>query len=209
MGKKVDKEAMLGLEFETKNNGKCFIIDYKKSKDVTVMFYDGYVVKTRMGDLQRGSVGKGDTYEWCKVGTVFQTNFHGECEVVGYRTTSDIDVKFKDGTVVNVRSGNLKKGVVKNPNTPKIFGVATNDLENYTDTKMFKVWHSMIRRCYSDVYHKNQPAYDDVTVQESWLIFSNFKKDIESLPFTDYCEKHNYGSLPHRQLRRLIVIFIV
>lgn len=35
MGKKVDKEAMLGLEFETKNNGKCFIIDYKKYKDVT------------------------------------------------------------------------------------------------------------------------------------------------------------------------------
>lgn len=30
MGKKVDKEAMLGLEFETKNNGKCFIIDYKE-----------------------------------------------------------------------------------------------------------------------------------------------------------------------------------
>ena len=192
MGKKVDKEAMLGLEFETKNNGKCFIIDYKKYKDVTVMFYDGYIVKTKMGDLKRGSVGKGDTYEWCKVGTVFQTNFHGECEVVGYRTTSDIDVKFKDGTIVNVRGGNLKKGVVKNPNTPKIFGVATNDLENYTDTKIFKVWHSMIRRCYSDVYHKNRPAYDDVTVQESWLKFSNFKKDIESLPFSDYCEKHNY-----------------
>ena len=192
MGKKVDKEAMLGLEFETKNNGKCFIIDYKKSKDVTVMFYDGYVVKTRMGNLQRGSVGKGDICDWCKVGTVFRTNFHGECEVVCYRTTSDIDVKFKDGTIINVRGSNLKKGVVKNPNTPKIFGVATNDLENCTDTKLFKVWHSMIRRCYSDVYHKNQPSYDDVTVQESWLKFSNFKKDIESLHFSDYCEKHNY-----------------
>lgn len=192
MVKKLDREAMLGLEFETKNNGKCFIIDYETSKDVTVMFYDGYVVNTQMGGLKRGEVGKGDTYDWCKVGTVFQTNFHGECEVVGYRTTSDIDVKFKDGTVVNVRGGNLKKGVVKNPNTPKIFGVATNDLENLTGTKLFKIWHSMIRRCYSDVYHNNRPSYDDVTVQESWLKFSNFKKDVESLPFNDYCEKHNY-----------------
>ena len=50
----------------------------------------------------------------------------------------------------------------------------------------------MIRRCYSDVYHKNRPAYDDVTVQESWLKLSNFKKDIENLPFSDYCEKHDY-----------------
>ena len=63
MGKKVDKEAMLGLEFETKNNGKCFIIDYKKYKDVTVMFYDGYIVKTKMGDLfeelaEKGRIGE-------------------------------------------------------------------------------------------------------------------------------------------------------
>ena len=192
MVKKLDREAMLGLEFETKNNGKCFIIDYKSSKDVTVMFYDGHIVKTQMGGLNRGTVGKGDTYDWCKVGTVFQTNFHGECEVVGYRTTSDIDVKFKDGTIVNVRGCNLKKGIVKNPNTPKIFGVATNDLENLTGTKLFKIWHSMIRRCYSDVYHNNRPSYDDVTVQESWLKFSNFKKDVDGLPFNDYCEKHNY-----------------
>lgn len=82
--------------------------------------------------------------------------------------------------------------MVKNPNTPKIFGVATNDLENCTGTKLYKIWHSMIRRCYSDVYHKNRPTYDDVTVQESWLKFSNFKNDIENLPFSDYCEKYDY-----------------
>ena len=192
MVKKLDRETMLGLEFETRNNGKCFIIDYKSSKDVIVMFYDGYVVKVQMGSLKRGTVSKQNKREKYGIGTIFKTNFNGDCEIVDFRSVNEIDVKFKDGTIVTTRSGNLKKGVVKNPNTPKIFGVATNDLENCTDTKLFKVWHSMIRRCYSDVYHKNRPAYDDVTVQESWLTFSNFKKDIESLPFSDYCEKHKY-----------------
>ena len=192
MGKKVDKEVMLGLEFETRNNGKCFIIDYKSSKDVIVMFYDGYVVKVQMGSLKRGTVSKQNKREKYQIGTIFKTNFNGDCEIVNFRSVNEIDVKFKDGTVVTTQSSNLKKGVVKNPNTPKIFGVATNDLENYTHTKLFKIWHSMIRRCYSDVYHKNRPAYDDVTVQESWLKLSNFKKDIENLPFSDYCEKHDY-----------------
>lgn len=192
MVKKIDPDTMIGLEFETRNNGKCFIIDYKSSKDVTVMFYDGYVVNVQMGGLRRGTVGKGDTYDWCKVGTVFQTNFHGECEVVRVGTTSDIDVRFEDGTIVNVRGGNLKKGVVKNPNSPKIFGVASNDLESCTNTKIYQIWHSMIRRCYSKVYHKSRPAYDDVEVQSSWLKFSNFKRDVESLPFSDYCEKYGY-----------------
>lgn len=50
--------------------------------------------------------------EWCKVGTTHQTNFNGECEVVTYRSSTDIDVMFKDGTIVNTKSGNLKKGVV-------------------------------------------------------------------------------------------------
>ena len=192
MVKKLDRETMLGLEFETRNNGKCFIIDYKSSKDVIVMFYDGYVVNVQMGSLKRGTVSKQNKREKYQIGTIFKTNFNGDCEIVNFRSVNEIDVKFKDGTVVTTQSSNLKKGVVKNPNTPKIFGVATNDLENYTHTKLFKIWHSMIRRCYSDVYHKNRPAYDDVTVQESWLKLSNFKKDIENLPFSDYCEKHDY-----------------
>ena len=137
-------------------------------------------------------VKQGKRAEWCKVGTTHQTNFNGECEVVAYRGSTDIDVMFKDGTIVNTTSGNLKKGVVRNPNQPKIFGVATNDVPNSTGTKLYQIWHSMVRRCYSEVYQNSKPIYKDVTMQKSWLLFSNFKKDVECLPFSSYCETHGY-----------------
>ena len=129
--------------------------------------------------------------DWRVVGTVFPTNFNGDCTVVSAKSCNNIVVMFSDGTEVQVRSGNLTKGIVKNPNNAKIFGVGCNDIGE-TNTKLYTVWHSMIRRCYSEVFHKQNKAYRDVTVQESWKRFSNFKRDVETLPFYSYCESHGY-----------------
>ena len=63
----------------------------------------------------------------------------------------------------------------------KIFGVGINDA-NYITTNngimcpFYSKWHGMLKRCYSDVYHKKQPTYKDCTTCKHWLIFSNFKK---------------------------------
>lgn len=54
-----------------------------------------------------------------------------------------------------------------------IFGKATNDLRY--DVHSYTVWHSMIRRCYSEVYQKTKPTYVGCEVAEEWLIHSNFK----------------------------------
>lgn len=185
-------DTYIGKEFNTKDHGECFIISYKSYNDVKVMYYDGVIVKTTLSKLRLGQVGRGKPTSWYGVGTRFETNFNGECEVIAVRGTNDIDVRFDDGTVVKTRSGSLKRGEVKNPNTPKIFGVATNDLENMTHTKVYTKWHSMIRRCYSSTFHKTNPAYIGVTVQPSWLIFSNLKRDVENLPFFSCCETDNY-----------------
>ena len=39
---RVDKirTSLLGKEYETNSCGRCFIVNYKKFNDVTVMFYD-------------------------------------------------------------------------------------------------------------------------------------------------------------------------
>lgn len=51
------KFDLIGKEFETAKSGKCFIIDYKRCNDVTVMFYEPmYVVKCEMGNLRKGNV---------------------------------------------------------------------------------------------------------------------------------------------------------
>lgn len=48
---------VLGKEFETNGYGKCFVIDYKSAREVTVMFYNPMcAVKCQMGRLRRGEV---------------------------------------------------------------------------------------------------------------------------------------------------------
>ena len=41
---------------------------------------------------------------------------------------------------------------------------------------VYKTWSSMIRRCYSDKYHKVKPTYKDCKVCEEWRYFSNFER---------------------------------
>lgn len=63
----------------------------------------------------------------------------------------------------------------------KIFGVGINNRE----VKIFKegkvvrdytIWHNMIRRCYSDVYQKDNPTYKDCEVSENFKHYSFFRK---------------------------------
>lgn len=61
-----------------------------------------------------------------------------------------------------------------------VFGKGINDL-GYSKTKEYQIWHSMIRRCYSEYYHKRKPTYIDVEVCDDWLTFSVFLKDVKLL----------------------------
>lgn len=51
------RDELLGKEFETNACGKCFIIDYKGSRDVLVMFYEPIFIKTcNLSNLVAGRV---------------------------------------------------------------------------------------------------------------------------------------------------------
>ena len=39
----------------------------------------------------------------------------------------------------------------------------------------YKVWNSMLRRCYSSRFHKKNPTYAGCTVASEWFLFSKFK----------------------------------
>lgn len=61
-----------------------------------------------------------------------------------------------------------------------IYGVGINDYEYPVKIKgkhipEYLVWRSMISRCYNTNYHKSK-NYENHTVCEEWLSFSNFKK---------------------------------
>lgn len=62
-----------------------------------------------------------------------------------------------------------------------VLGFGINDSEHPTMCEakkelVYKTWTSMIRRCYSDKYHKVKPTYKDCTVCEEWRYYSNFEK---------------------------------
>jgi len=43
----------------------------------------------------------------------------------------------------------------------------------------YRVWRSMITRCYSKSYQARHPTYINCVVCEEWLVFSNFRKWME------------------------------
>ena len=74
-------------------------------------------------------------------------------------------------------------------NTRKVFGVATNDSKDAVShvvngkqvfCNFYTTWKDMLRRCYDKKYQASKPTYIGCIVCEEWMIFSNFKKWMES-----------------------------
>lgn len=47
-------------------------------------------------------------------------------------------------------------------------------VENKKETKCYKVWHSMLARCYDMKYHEKRPSYINCEICKEWHNFQNF-----------------------------------
>ena len=111
-------------------------------------------------------------------------NFGSEMVITGYRMNRDMDVYFPeyDWIVRNVQYGNFKKGNVKCPYEPSICGIGYigegeyKRWENGKDTRVYKTWNNMLRRCYDKKYHEKYPTYIGCEVSEDFHNFQNFAK---------------------------------
>lgn len=71
----------------------------------------------------------------------------------------------------------------------KVYNVAVNDMprgwvsESELNKRIYKVWHSMIERCYSG--YDRYKSYDKCSVAPEWLYLSNFVEDITKIPGYD------------------------
>lgn len=182
---------MLGKTFKTNNFGECFVIDYVNTKNITVMFYDCSVKVTTLSNLKRGCVGF-TNHESKYIGQKFNTKYSGFCEIYDYKSSKEVYVIFEDGYKTKTNLANIKSGRVGNINRARVFGEGVCDMENVSDLKEYKLWSSILRRAYSDVYHKNKKSYKDVEVCESWKRFSNFYNDISKIPFYEKSINDNY-----------------
>ena len=113
----------------------------------------------------------------------FGYNNNGErMTIVRYSNRMDIDVQFDDGTIVEHRQyKNFKIGNVKNPMTPSVFGVGCMGIGRFKScdgngkkTKCYKVWESMLQRCYDPKFQEKHPTYKGCTVCKEWWNFQVF-----------------------------------
>ena len=110
-----------------------------------------------------------------------------------------VKIQFVDtGYVMVAHLPTVLKGAVKDPYAPTVLGVAClgviTGLE-YTKNE-YDIWYSMIRRCYSP----KDPSYVNyggigVRVEQRWLCFENFLKDLPFMPGYDLYKSNNQSGI--------------
>ncbi len=111
------------------------------------------------------------------VGDKFISDRYGEFTVIRAKSSKDIDVMFKDGTIVNTTSTLVAERVIRNLNFPTVFGVGFTGEGIYskaTHPNLYSKWASMISRGYNEKYKQKRPTYMDVIVDSNWHNFQNF-----------------------------------
>ena len=105
-----------------------------------------------------------------------------------YRKYSDIDVYFPeyDWTFEHTIYQSFKNKTIKCPYEPRVYGVGYigegkyKAKENGKITDEYKIYHSMLMRCYDPKYHKRNPTYKGCKVEEYLLNFQNMGEWIEN-----------------------------
>ena len=129
-----------------------------------------------------------------EVGDIFSTNAGGEVEVVEYRGALEVVVKHLDkwGHEDVVQTDLLRKGVVKNPYKPSVFGKGFMGVGKYRassapsrQSPAYKAWVGLIRRTYEPSYLSSGRNIYGSTVCEEWHNFQNFAEWFYNEPNSD------------------------
>lgn len=108
-------------------------------------------------------------------------------KIVEYRNRDSITVEFQDEHKGKMRTSyrNYLLGRVKNPYYPSAYGVGIlgtkyPSKENGRDTKEYKTWFDMLKRCYNQIYKEKHTTYINIICCEEWLLFENFYEWLHS-----------------------------
>jgi len=116
-----------------------------------------------------------------RIGEKFITNEGYEVEIIEYFSNKNITIKFENNFIFhNIQLRNLIRGQVSNPYHTSKYNMGYLGIGKYkahTDKKAtltYKIWTSMLRRCYDEKFKQINPTYTGVTVYEKWHDFQNF-----------------------------------
>ena len=123
-----------------------------------------------------------------RTGEIGYNNFGSKMIITRYENARDLDVYFPeyDWTFKQVYYSNFKKGNIKCPYEPRYFDIGYLGEGKYTvsengkNKKEYKIWHSMIKRCYDPKYQEKHSTYKDCKVEDYLLNFQHMGEWIEN-----------------------------
>lgn len=123
------RKERVGCSLKMTNGLMATIIEYRKATDMDVLFEDGYIahhvrydnfIIGRIGDPKHDRITPERAAKY--IGQKRVMNNGEEAEVIAYRSTSDIDVRFADGTIVKGKAfSSFKIGAIGNPSKKVVF----------------------------------------------------------------------------------------
>ena len=119
------------------------------------------------------------SYKDC-VGKVCKSKSSGDFKILKYNDNRNVEIQFIiTGFEMTVELGNIKKGEVKDPYVPSVYGVGIIGTkypvsEGGRDTKDYALWKRMLERCYSDVYKKKNQTYIGCEVSDNFKYYEYF-----------------------------------
>ena len=114
------------------------------------------------------------------LGKTFSSNNFGDFIVVDYVNNKDITVEFiATGYQTKTTTKEINQGKIADRLKPSVFGVGIIGTKyptsiNNKNLKEYKLWNSMIERCYSDNQKKVFDTYKDCTISNSFLHYDYF-----------------------------------
>lgn len=115
-----------------------------------------------------------------RIGEKFTTNQGLICEIIEYKNSHNLIIKFSDGNIKKTTYSHLQTGNVRNPYYRWICGVGYIGEGPYKPSiksvkgTIYNTWHSILQRCYDPIKQKKIPTYIGCIVCDEWLCFQNF-----------------------------------
>ena len=119
------------------------------------------------------------SYRDC-VGKVCKSKSSGDFKVLKYNDSKNVEIQFLNtGYEATVELGSIRKGEVKDPYVPSVYGVGISGTKylirvNGILTKEYVLWRGMLQRCYYDTSKKRNPTYEGCEVSDNFKSYEYF-----------------------------------
>ena len=119
------------------------------------------------------------SYRDC-VGKVCKSSNSGDFKILKYNDATNVEIQFlKTGYEIVAQLEHIRKGSVKDPYSPSVYNIGVLGTKyastiNGVHTKEYKLWTSMLERCYSGNSRNKYPTYEYCEVSDNFKSYEYF-----------------------------------